>query len=437
VCGLFDFAPGAERPALLSNPSPHCSPTPKKPTPPASSPFYWLRIEGFDRLVAAIETGVCGDHAALAASLDQTYSQGELCERLHNAVAQWTRPTPVPPLAHTPNPNLPKNPRRPIAVLEVVLSAFDRQLVLAPTDQAAGTPQRQPLDGTVRSGSQQQQQQQQQQLPPGGLAPNQAPPAEWAAAARVLHGVCVLHAKTRAVLASAQYLQLLVNRACACPPAAPPGLDALLAVVASSGEAQALFVGNGGLQAVAHLARGRAAQPGVRAGGGGRPGVGAAAVSREVQLRCLGFIHVFMVHILSKAVRSGLVHANTQWSSQQLLHAEFGQAAAEMLCRPPPDESVLTPTAATAATSHTPAPSAAARRAAAGSGAAAAGGTADEAASNGSGSGGSSGGGADRESAGGGGGSGGVKPSVGSRLDALSEAALAAMARSSRVSLGQ
>lgn len=44
----------------------------------ASSPFYWLRIQGFQQLAAALEAGVACDPAALGASLDQTYSQGEL-----------------------------------------------------------------------------------------------------------------------------------------------------------------------------------------------------------------------------------------------------------------------------------------------------------------------------------------------------------------------
>jgi hypothetical protein len=115
------------------------------------------------------------------------------------------------------------------------------------------------------------------------------------------------------------------GRACAprsCPPAAPPALDALLAVTAGSAEAQALFVGNGGLDAVARLALGQAAEPGARragaagggggggagGGGGGSGGGGAAAVAvvaRDVRLRCLGFIHIFMGHILSRGVKSG------------------------------------------------------------------------------------------------------------------------------------
>jgi hypothetical protein len=371
--------------------------TPLTLMPAASSPFFWLRVQGFDRLVAAFDAGVASDHAALAASLDQTYSQ----------------------------------------VLEVVLSSLERQLVASPVEQrrreleqrrreleqqeqqqeqqqqqvsGSVAPDLASSTGTVRSGSQQhlqlllqqqqhqsqqqqqQQSQQQQQLPPGGLAPSQAPPEEWAAAMRALQGAAVLHAKTRAVLASAQYLQLLVNRACSCPPAAPPALDALLAVAASSGEAQALLVGNGGLDAVARLARGRVAQQGVRGGGGGGgggsggdgggSGFGPVAVPREVQLRCLGFIHVFVGYILTKSVRAGQVHPNTHRSSQQLLHSELGQTAAELLCR------------------HSDETLAAGRSADGGGGAAEGGGA-----------------------------------SVGRQLDAVAAAALAAMVKSNRVSV--
>lgn len=62
-------------------------------------------------------------------------------------------------------------------------------------------------------------------------------------------------------------------------------------------------MGNGGLDAVVRLAKGLAATPGARGASAAAGGV--AAVSRDVQLSCLGFIHVFLVHILSKAVRTG------------------------------------------------------------------------------------------------------------------------------------
>jgi hypothetical protein len=83
--------------------------------------------------------------------------------------------------------------------------------------------------------------------------------------------------------------------------------------VASSPEGQALFVGNGGLDRVAALAAGRAATPGSGARGGGALGAAGSgggggapmAVGRGVRLRCLGFIHLFYVHVLARAVRAG------------------------------------------------------------------------------------------------------------------------------------
>ncbi|KAI8473322.1 MAG: hypothetical protein J3K34DRAFT_518992 [Monoraphidium minutum] len=277
----------------------------------AGSPFSWLRIQGFERLAAAVEAGVAADCSALGSSLDETYSQ----------------------------------------VLEVVLSSLDRQLVIPPDQLCApggadgGAPGAAGA-GAARARLQQQLAHHQRELSAaapqiaGGLAPAHAGPGEWAAAARALAGVVILHAKTRAVLATAQYLQLLASRACSCPPCAPPMLDALLAVTAGSAEAQALFAGTGGLDAAARLARGAAEAPGARrpgGGGGGGGGGPVAAVPRDVRLRCLGFLHVFMGHVLSRSVRAGQVHPNTQRSAQQLLHTELGQAAADTLLKTPAD----------------------------------------------------------------------------------------------------
>jgi hypothetical protein len=283
---------------------------------------------------------------------------------------------------HAPPPtNPPKSP-----VLEVVLSSLDRQLVVTPPpDPSAGG-----SGGADAPGQQGQKQQPPPPppapaaaagLPPGGLAPAQAPPEEWAAAMRVLQGACVLHPKTRSVLATAQYLQvrqggrrgwrraggahasvaggrragppllpsprpapllrhrqLLVTRACACPPAAPPALDALLAISASSPEAQALFVGNGGLDRVVALACGRAgAPPPPRGGGGGTPGPagsgssggGDVEVARDVRLRCLGFVHVFCLHVLAKAVRAGAAKGAAGPGKGALGH---GGPTAEAVC---------------------------------------------------------------------------------------------------------
>ena len=301
----------------------------------AAAPFSWLRVQGFDRLTAALAAGAAGDAAALARSLDQTYSQ----------------------------------------VLDAALSALDRQLAHhappPPPAPSAGTKQQQQQEpagaaaGTAAAAAASASTS--RQLPPGGLAPDRAPPEEWAAALRALQGACVLHRGTRSVLGSAQYLQLLANRACSCPPAAPPALDALLAVAAPSPEAQALLAGGGGLAAIARLARGRLAQPGARgsAGGGGGAGGGAssaaaaaaaagsgaaaaAGLTRDVVLRVLGFLHVFVGHVLPRSVRAGVAHPNTLRSSQQLLASELGQGAAEALCRPA-DDSVLLPAAAAAA----------------------------------------------------------------------------------------
>lgn len=67
---------------------------------------------------------------------------------------------------------------------------------------SSGTP------GRASGEHQQSQQQPGPGLQPGGLAPGHAPPEEWAAAMFVLQGACVLHAKTRTVLGTAQYLQV-------------------------------------------------------------------------------------------------------------------------------------------------------------------------------------------------------------------------------------
>ncbi|GBF90655.1 hypothetical protein Rsub_03227 [Raphidocelis subcapitata] len=348
----------------------------------AGAPFYWLRVQGFDQLAAALDAGASGDPSALAVSLDETYSQ----------------------------------------VLEAVLSSLDRQLVM-PSSSGRADPE--PLSsssgggggsGTAGGAPGPQQQNQQQQgpgLPPGGLAPGHAPPEEWAAAMRVLQGACVLHGKTRAVLGTAQYLQLLVNRACSCPPAAPPALDALLAITAASPEAQALLAGNGGIDAVVALARGRTARPGTARGGGGAAVVGGPPVPRGVRLRCLGFLHVFVGHVLARGVRAGVVHPNTQRSSQQLLQSELGQAAAELLCRSA--DGALAKGAAAAAGPAAPPRQSAAEGDGGGSGG---GGAAGQ----------ESGGGAAGQESGGGVG--------GSALDAVAEAALAAMEGSGRVRPG-
>jgi hypothetical protein len=106
------------------------------------------------------------------------------------------------------------NPDR-LAVLEVILSSLDRQLVIPP-DQLRAPPAPPAGTGTVRSRLQQHVARHQRALSaaaappllPGGLSPGHAGPEEWAAAAAALAGVCILHGKTRAVLATAQYLQV-------------------------------------------------------------------------------------------------------------------------------------------------------------------------------------------------------------------------------------
>uniref|UniRef100_A0A383WAD7 Uncharacterized protein n=1 Tax=Tetradesmus obliquus TaxID=3088 RepID=A0A383WAD7_TETOB len=260
----------------------------------ASLPFSWLRACGLRAVAEALSTGL-QDGAALAAVLEATYSQ----------------------------------------VLEVILSTLDRDL-MPPTPPAPTLP---PLPttaagaaaagGSSSSSSALSSSEQSALLEavgryPAGHAPAAACSEELCEAYRVLQALVLLHAKSRSLLTSAQYLQLLTARACEVPACLPHALHTLLALLQGNEEAQAMFVSTGGCDML--LARTlqhtqQMAAVGEAAGSGAPP---------DLLLQLLLFLQTLLGWGIGESVRRG-AHPSTQRAAVQLMLRHLGPEAAKLL----------------------------------------------------------------------------------------------------------